>query len=151
MRFCVLQRIHTRTLHTSPGCSMPASRAETGTALQADCDTSVNSKAGCGVSFGDPRSFGPAFNQNGGGWCVHNTCLFTRGLIKCRYAIELTDDFVKIWFWARGTSVPSDVSGDSSKVDTDNWVRECRKIRTFLNLCLRREPQWHISRTHRAL
>ncbi|KAF8830521.1 hypothetical protein HHX47_DHR2000957 [Lentinula edodes] len=49
--------------------------------------------------------FGPTFNSNGGGW----------------YAMELTDDFVKIWFWARGTSVPSDVSGGSSTIDTDNW------------------------------
>ncbi|KAJ3909301.1 endo-1,3(4)-beta-glucanase-like protein [Lentinula edodes] len=93
------------TLHTSPDCSMPASRTETGTALQSDCDTAVNGNAGCGVSFTDARSFGPTFNSNGGGW----------------YAMELTDDFVKIWFRARGTSVPSDVSGGSSTIDTDNW------------------------------
>ncbi|KAE9404647.1 2 beta-glucanase [Gymnopus androsaceus JB14] len=93
------------TLHTSPGCSMPASRSETGTALQADCDTSVNSNAGCGVTFGDSRSFGPTFNDNNGGW----------------YAMELAQDSVKIWFWARGTSLPSGVSEGSATIDTDNW------------------------------
>ncbi|KIK68640.1 glycoside hydrolase family 16 protein [Collybiopsis luxurians FD-317 M1] len=92
------------TLHTSSGCTMPSSRSQTGAALQNDCNTAVNSNAGCGVSFGS-RSFGPSFNTNGGGW----------------YAMELTSGFVKIWFWARGSSVPSDVSAGSSTINTDNW------------------------------
>ncbi|KIK51183.1 glycoside hydrolase family 16 protein [Collybiopsis luxurians FD-317 M1] len=92
------------TLHTSPGCTMPGSRSQTGTALQNDCNVWINSNTGCGVSFGS-RSFGPSFNANGGGW----------------YAMELTANFVKIWFWARGTSVPSDVSGGSATINTNNW------------------------------
>ncbi|KAF5389511.1 hypothetical protein D9757_004195 [Collybiopsis confluens] len=92
------------TLHTSPGCTMPSSRSQTGTAFQNDCNTAVNGNAGCGVGFGS-NSFGPSFNANGGGW----------------YAMEMTADFVKIWFWARGSSVPSDVSGGSSSVNTSNW------------------------------
>jgi hypothetical protein len=40
-----------------------------------------------------------------------------------RYAIERTDSFIKIWFWARNDGlVPSDVANGCSSVNTDNWV-----------------------------
>ena len=47
---------------------MPASRTETGTPTQQDCDTAVNGNAGCGVKFATTNSYGPSFNSDGGGW-----------------------------------------------------------------------------------
>ncbi|KAF5313915.1 hypothetical protein D9619_013046 [Psilocybe cf. subviscida] len=94
------------TLHTLPGCSMPASRSETGTPTQTSCDTSVNGNAGCGVKFPTTNSYGPSLNSVGGGW----------------YAIERTSQFIKIWFWPRNSgSVPSDVKNGASKANTDAW------------------------------
>lgn len=94
------------SLHTSPGCTMPPSRPETGTPTVNDCNALANNNAGCGVHSSLPNSYGPAFNSNGGGW----------------YAIERTPKFIKIWFWPRGaTSIPSDVSNGASSVNTNNW------------------------------
>jgi hypothetical protein len=93
------------SLHTSPGCTMPASRVETGDPTLLDCDASANSNAGCGVHAAQPNSYGPAFNRIGGGW----------------YAIERTPTFIKIWFWPRGSTVPSDVFNGASSVNTDLW------------------------------
>ncbi|KAK2461180.1 hypothetical protein APHAL10511_006707 [Amanita phalloides] len=91
------------TLHTGPGCTMPASRHETGYPAGDNCD-SVNSNYGCGVKLSDPRSFSHDFNRNGGGW----------------YVVERTSDFIKVWFWSR-SSAPSDVKNGESQVDTDHW------------------------------
>ncbi|KAL0958590.1 hypothetical protein HGRIS_013931 [Hohenbuehelia grisea] len=97
---------NTATLHTSAGCTMPASRSQTGTALQNDCNVAVNSNAGCGVRMPTANSYGPSFNSNGGGW----------------YAVERTTSFIKIWFWPRNSgSVPSDVRNGGSSVNTGNW------------------------------
>ncbi|KAF8873871.1 2 beta-glucan [Infundibulicybe gibba] len=94
------------TLHTSAGCTMPASRAETGASLQLDCDANVNGNAGCGVRLSPATSYGPTFNNNGGGW----------------YAVERTTAFIRVWFWARNDgSVPADVKNGATSVNTDNW------------------------------
>ncbi|KAJ7069579.1 glycoside hydrolase family 16 protein [Mycena amicta] len=94
------------TLHTAPGCTMPASRDQTGTSVQLDCDTSVNGNAGCGVTAPDATSFGPSFNANGGGF----------------YAVERTESFIKVWVWSRTAgNVPTDVAEGGSSVDTSSW------------------------------
>ncbi|KAF7366964.1 putative glycosidase C21B10.07 [Mycena sanguinolenta] len=94
------------TLHTSPGCTMPASRPMTGTPGQLDCNTAVNGNTGCSVMFTPPTSYGPTFNANGGGW----------------YAMERTNGFISVWFWSRNDpTVPADVRAGGSTVDTDNW------------------------------
>ncbi|EPQ56434.1 laminarinase [Gloeophyllum trabeum ATCC 11539] len=94
------------TLHTSSGCTMPDSRDMTGTSEGTDCSTTDTNNAGCGVQSTDTNSYGPDFNNNGGGW----------------YAIERTDTFIKVWFWPRNSgSVPGDVNSGASSVDTDNW------------------------------
>ncbi|KAF9490953.1 endo-beta-glucanase [Pleurotus eryngii] len=94
------------TLHTSSGCSMPASRSQTGTPAQNDCNVAVNSNAGCGVKMSDSRSYGPAFNSNGGGW----------------YAVERTSTFIKAWFWPRNAgNVPADVKNGQTVVNTGSW------------------------------
>ncbi|KAG6917639.1 hypothetical protein DXG01_001746 [Tephrocybe rancida] len=94
------------TLHTSSGCTMPSSRDQTGTSSQLDCNTAVNGNAGCGVRVPGSVSYGPAFNNNGGGW----------------YAVERTTSYIKVWFWARNdASTPSDVKNGASSVNTGNW------------------------------
>ncbi|KAG6853494.1 hypothetical protein C0991_003768 [Blastosporella zonata] len=105
------------TLHTSPGCTMPAERPETGTPTLLDCDTSVNGNAGCGVHMPGSVSYGPAFNNNGGGW----------------YVVERTNDYIKVWFWARNDrTTPLEVKFGLPVVTTSLWVRN-RK--TASNLC----------------
>ncbi|KAF7763643.1 CAZyme family GH16 [Agaricus bisporus var. burnettii] len=89
------------TLHTSAGCTMPNSRAETGTVVGNDCQ----GNNGCGVKFREGNSYGPSLNRNGGGW----------------FAMERTNSFIKVWFFPRGGNVPSDVSSGASSVNTDNW------------------------------
>ncbi|KAF4583314.1 hypothetical protein EYR38_002063 [Pleurotus pulmonarius] len=94
------------TLHTSAGCTMPASRAQTGTAGQNDCNVAVNGNTGCGVRQNDAASYGPSFNSNGGGW----------------FTVERTNSFIKVWFWGRNAgNVPSDVRNGASSVNTDAW------------------------------
>ncbi|KAI0790474.1 laminarinase [Abortiporus biennis] len=94
------------TLHTSSGCTMPASRSQTGTSTGNNCDTAATNNAGCGVQATASNSYGPAFNSAGGGW----------------YAVERTDTFIKVWFWSRNAgNVPSDVKNGATSVNTDNW------------------------------
>ncbi|KZT38118.1 family 16 hypothetical endo-1,3(4)-beta-glucanase from glycoside hydrolase [Sistotremastrum suecicum HHB10207 ss-3] len=95
------------TLHTSPGCTMPSSRTQTGSIGSNDCNTADNGNEGCGVTVNKANNYGAAFNNNGGGF----------------YAMERTSQFIKLWFWARNEGgIPSDLSNDSaSSVDTDNW------------------------------
>ncbi|KAF9003020.1 concanavalin A-like lectin/glucanase domain-containing protein [Cyathus striatus] len=94
------------TLHTSPGCTMPASRAQSGTSGQLDCNTAVNGNAGCGVRVATTQSYGPAFNNIGGGW----------------YVVERSATYIKVWFWARNDgSVPAEVKNGASTVNPDNW------------------------------
>ncbi|KIJ09998.1 glycoside hydrolase family 16 protein [Paxillus involutus ATCC 200175] len=94
------------TLHTSANCTMPSSRAMTGTSTGTDCDVYDTNNEGCGVRNDDTESYGPDFNGAGGGW----------------YAIERTSTFIKIYFWERGSAlVPSDVIYPGTTVNTGNW------------------------------
>ncbi|KAJ7289286.1 glycoside hydrolase family 16 protein [Mycena rebaudengoi] len=94
------------TLHTLGGCTMPFSRAQTGTSLQLDCDYTVNGNTGCGVNVGQAASYGPTFNGGGGGW----------------YALERTGTFISVWFWPRNSgSVPEDVRAGGTSVNTAAW------------------------------
>lgn len=68
----------------------------------------VNSNAGCGVSLTEPGNYGPAFNDNGGGW----------------YAIERAADHISIWFWARNDRrVPLQIKRGEGFVNPKEWVR----------------------------
>ncbi|CAA7267292.1 unnamed protein product [Cyclocybe aegerita] len=98
---------NTVTLHTSSGCTMPASRAQTGTALLNNCDVAASNNAGCGVRMTDTRSYGSIFNNKGGGW----------------FAVERTNSFIKVWFWSRAATgmIPSDVLNGATSVNTNNW------------------------------
>jgi hypothetical protein len=73
--------------------------------MSTNCDsTKVNN--GCGIAAPTANSYGPKFNNNGGGW----------------YAIERTNSFLKVWFWPRDGSPPSEVRNGTDTVNTDNWV-----------------------------
>ncbi|KAF8646280.1 hypothetical protein AX16_007289 [Volvariella volvacea WC 439] len=94
------------TLHTGPGCTMPGSRQMTGTPSFLDCNAFVNGNAGCGVKLTSALSYGPTFNNNGGGW----------------YVIERTDNFIRGWFWARNDgSVPAAVRNGEATITTDGF------------------------------
>ncbi len=74
----------------------------------------------------DSRSYGPAFNSNGGGWYVRDT-MDQRSLIGifllCRFAVERTSTFIKAWFWPRNAgNVPVDVKNGQTVVNTGSWV-----------------------------
>lgn len=80
------------SLHTSPNCTMPTTRAMTGSVTSTICDADYNSNQGCGVS-GVPLSYGADFNAAGGGWFV-----MQRGATTG----------IRAWFWSReaADSVP---------------------------------------------
>ncbi|KAG8761818.1 hypothetical protein FRC12_009311 [Ceratobasidium sp. 428] len=94
------------TLHTTAGCTQPGGRAMSGTPTQADCNWQVNGNAGCGVKSPTANSYGPAFNNNGGGF----------------YVTERTKTFIKVWFWPRGSAnVPAGVKNGAASIDTSGW------------------------------
>ncbi|KAF6764291.1 endo-beta-glucanase [Ephemerocybe angulata] len=104
------------TLHTShslyplqtQGCDMPNNRLQTGQSTKDTCGIGFlgTDYVGCGVKVGASNSYGPAFNRNGGGW----------------YAMERTESFIKVWFWARSSDdTPSGVLESSLWIDTNKW------------------------------
>ncbi|KAH9923010.1 endo-1,3(4)-beta-glucanase-like protein [Amylocystis lapponica] len=97
---------NTISLHVGSTCSMPASRAETGTPVNNDCNVNTDGNSGCNVQNPSDNSYGTAFNSAGGGW----------------YVMERTTSYINVWFWSRSDgSVPSDVSGAANSVDTSSW------------------------------
>ncbi|KAF9460039.1 laminarinase [Collybia nuda] len=100
------QGVNQATLHTNSGCTMPSSRSQTGTSTGNNCDVAATNNAGCGVRMNDSRSYGPTFNNNGGGW----------------FAMERTSSYIKVWFWSRqATGIPSDVLNGATSINTGNW------------------------------
>ncbi|KAF5329983.1 hypothetical protein D9611_010461 [Ephemerocybe angulata] len=104
------------TLHTShslyplqtQGCDMPNDRLQTGQSTKDTCGIGLfgTDYVGCGVKVGASNSYGPDFNRNGGGW----------------YAMERTESFIKVWFWARSSDdTPSGVLESSLWIDTNKW------------------------------
>lgn len=82
------------SLHTSPNCTMPPQRVESGTVTSTNCDANVNYNQGCGVQ-GATGSYGVPFNAAGGGWYV---------------MARTAEDGIRVWFWARGDpTVPPEV------------------------------------------
>ncbi|KAF8319716.1 hypothetical protein DL93DRAFT_110943 [Clavulina sp. PMI_390] len=95
------------TLHTSPGCTLPSSiSGQTGTLVSTDCNTADNGNQGCQVKSTNSNSYGPSFNNNGGGW----------------YAMERTSTYIKVWFWPRNSAnVPAGVKNGGSNLNTANF------------------------------
>ncbi|KAH8107981.1 concanavalin A-like lectin/glucanase domain-containing protein [Cristinia sonorae] len=108
------------SLHTTPQCTMPQTRLQSGNPTSLDCDANVNYNQGCGVSFAKPASYGTPFNAEGGGF----------------FAIVRTKrDGVRIWFWSRNeATVPPEIrnppssqggfllgGGNDEIYPTDSW------------------------------
>ncbi|KZV80203.1 hypothetical protein EXIGLDRAFT_733435 [Exidia glandulosa HHB12029] len=76
-----------------------------GTPDQKQCAWTIDN-TGCGFKDTNSHSFGPAFNERGGGW----------------YATERTPSSLKVWFWSRNDpKVPQDVREDSGTVSPSTW------------------------------
>ncbi|KAH7318412.1 family 16 glycoside hydrolase [Stachybotrys elegans] len=88
------------TLHTTSGCRMNVRREQTGEGLQSNCDHAENQNAGCGVR-GPEESFGPRFNDNGGGIM----------------ALEWRDAGIRMWQFARD-AIPADITGGNPSPST---------------------------------
>ena len=77
------------------------------TTKSTNCDAAVNGNQGCGVQVNKWSSYGPGFNNNGGGI----------------YAMERTNEYIKVFFWPRNDdSLPLDIRSKSNVINTDNWV-----------------------------
>jgi len=83
------------TLHSGPGCTMPANWDQTGKTTYSDCNCAggANGNEGCGVQAATTNSYGQEFNNNGGGV----------------YAMQWENSGVFIWFFPR-QSIPGDIS-----------------------------------------
>jgi len=101
------QGANAATLHTGSGCTMPGSGvSQTGAVVATDCNAADNGNSGCGVRSSDSNSYGPSFNNNGGGW----------------YAMERSSTYIKVWFWPRNSgSVPAGVKSGASSLDSSTF------------------------------
>ncbi|KAL7006985.1 hypothetical protein EMMF5_003569 [Cystobasidiomycetes sp. EMM_F5] len=88
---------NTYTLHTTAGCSATNSAGASTMLLTKDCQY----QPGCSYKDTDAKSYGPSFNQAGGGV----------------YAAFFDDSGIKIWFWSRA-NVPASVSAGSPDMST---------------------------------
>lgn len=62
----IYDRVRFRLAHLTPAISHLDFSTSTGT----DCDVYTTNNAGCGVQLADSTSFGPNFNNIGGGWSI---------------------------------------------------------------------------------
>ncbi|KAJ6507035.1 glycoside hydrolase family 16 protein [Mycena sanguinolenta] len=104
------------SLHTGPGCTAPATMPN----LQLvdgnpSCDANVDAGA-CGYSDLDSTSFGPGFNNAGGGV----------------FALEFAADGIKTWFWSRA-NVPADITNLSPTPST--WASSAARLNIPVSSC----------------
>lgn len=100
------QATNSMTLHTGQGAVVSNGTDFLGDLVTPDCDVNApNQPTNAGCSIGDISNltFGPEFNNAGGGV----------------FATEWTSDFIKIWFFPRGT-FPDDIVS-STPAPSDNW------------------------------
>jgi hypothetical protein len=94
------------TIHTDTGCTITGDAAAlnmSGTLVaQTNCAAYATGNQGCGMRSPDTKSFGAAFNANGGGV----------------YAMRWDTTGVSVYFWQPG-AVPADVT--AGKLFPDNW------------------------------
>ena len=93
-------------LHTKTGCTINGlPEGSSGSILTSNCDVNAPNQAnnqGCSIVDNRSNSYGDGFNNNKGGGV---------------YAMEWTDQAIKIWFWPR-SQAPADVWGNPEPV---NW------------------------------
>lgn len=75
------------------------SRSQTGVTQTSNCDVNAagqGSNVGCGVLSSNPQTYGPGFNNIGGGV----------------YATSFTNTGINVWFFPR-SSIPSDIKSNT--------------------------------------
>jgi hypothetical protein len=100
------QDVNKMTLHTGPGAVVQNGDGFTGELVTPNCDINAPNQQdneGCGISDVSNLTFGPEFNQGGGGV----------------FATEWTSEFIKIWYFPRG-SFPADIVS-SNPNPSINW------------------------------
>lgn len=98
-----MQQTNQYALHTEgDGCYADSSAQMLGTFGFDNCSIGANYGAGCTVVDKNQNSYGVAFAQAGGG----------------AYIMELTTDFIKIWFKTR-SEIPSSMKADAKEINTD--------------------------------
>ncbi|KAF7321334.1 GH16 domain-containing protein [Mycena kentingensis (nom. inval.)] len=94
------------SLHTTPNCTMPQDRTQSGSSVSSDCNAFVNYNQGCGVAFNKPDSYGSSFNDRGGGF----------------YAMQRSQDGVNVWFWTRNDSnLPMEIDKNLPTINPQYW------------------------------
>ena len=94
------------TLHTNAGVAVTNSTDFSGQLVTPNCNIDAPGQAtnaGCQIADNSNITFGSGFNANSGGI----------------YATEWTSEFIKIWFFSRG-SIPSDVAA-GTPAPSDAW------------------------------
>ena len=92
------------SMHTEAGCTIAGS-GQTATFQTSDCDHNANGNSGCGSLLDGskiPNNYGEGLNNNGGGV----------------YATEWTSEYIKHWFFPRG-SIPDNIA--SGEPDPATW------------------------------
>ncbi|EPQ26101.1 uncharacterized protein PFL1_06309 [Pseudozyma flocculosa PF-1] len=81
------------SLHTLHGCHITPGTSElhTGVTDKSDCSY----QPGCSVRFSEDNTFGPGFNQNGGGWYA------------MRRDTRAGGEGISVWFWPATTPISS--------------------------------------------
>ncbi|KAF2164432.1 glycoside hydrolase family 16 protein [Zasmidium cellare ATCC 36951] len=103
----IIEGVHTDmyntiSMHTSDNCTIAGS-TQSGTLKQNNCYAGVNGNSGCGSLLDNnaalPNNYGAGFNQNQGGV----------------YVTEWTSEFVKHWWFPRG-SIPSSITNGAPDI-----------------------------------
>ncbi|KAG9310379.1 glycoside hydrolase family 16 protein [Chiua virens] len=110
------------TLHTNAGMYFTHDQISFRQTKGNDCNVYTTNNRGCGVLISDRNSFGPNFNNNGGGWSVLSFLFVDWVSNSTRYAVERSKTYVAIYFWGRNdSSVPVEVKSPRGSVDTSTW------------------------------
>ncbi|KAJ7783817.1 glycoside hydrolase family 16 protein, partial [Mycena maculata] len=116
------------TWHTGPGCTLALESNYTGTVVEqngvpnTDCDGLDNGNAGCGITEWSKASYGPFFEEQGGGV----------------FAMKWDETGIAVYSFYR-SAIPEDITSGSP--DPDNWgipsaslaPASCDPITNFVN------------------
>ncbi|EPE06319.1 glycoside hydrolase family 16 protein [Ophiostoma piceae UAMH 11346] len=96
------------TLHTSAGCTMTKTGSQSDTVFSTgessvDCGADGGS-TGCSLATTDTNAYGAGFNANGGGV----------------YAMELSSDAISVWFFARNSTMATNLAVGGSAAAAPN-------------------------------
>ncbi|KAI6840683.1 glycoside hydrolase family 16 protein [Hortaea werneckii] len=114
------------SMHTEAGCTFAGS-GQTATFQTSDCDHNANGNSGCSSLLDDskiPNNYGEGLNNNGGGV----------------YATEWTSEYIKHWFFPRGSILDNIASGEPDPatwgIPTVNAQGSCDIDSNFNNMSI---------------